>query len=293
MKDKNKQLKYKVLPSVYDEEYYKSNCSGYRNYRKGIIYLPPHCEYIFRKIPQALKNTSKFLDAGCGRGEFMYFMSKKGYEVYGIDYSEDSLKLTESLMNKYNIHATLKKEDVRYTTFPENYFDYIVSTDVIEHLDDNIASLDFINEMYRLLKPGGTFILHTSPNKLRTDYFEKYYQVYIDFIIKTVLNLFKESNDKYQIPRDSKGRLDPRSPSAYIMHVNEQTPYSLEENFNKSRFIKYKVSIEAPILYAGFTEIIKLPYYVVAHLYPLNKLPVLKTYLGSELFVLAVKTDET
>jgi SAM-dependent methyltransferase len=47
---------------------------------------------------------------------------------------------------------TLLQGDAKKIPFPDHYFDFIYSTDVFEHLDD--PSL-VINELIRLLKPGG------------------------------------------------------------------------------------------------------------------------------------------
>lgn len=53
----------------------------------------------------------------------------------------------------------LRNEDLTALTFPDNSFDYILSFDVMEHVSDDIAAL---KEVYRCLKPGGTF-LFTAP----------------------------------------------------------------------------------------------------------------------------------
>ena len=53
----------------------------------------------------------------------------------------------------------LRNEDLTALTFPDNSFDYILSFDVMEHVSDDIAAL---KEVYRCLKPGGTFMF-TAP----------------------------------------------------------------------------------------------------------------------------------
>jgi SAM-dependent methyltransferase len=53
----------------------------------------------------------------------------------------------------------LRNEDLTALTFPDNSFDYILSFDVMEHVSDDIAAL---REVYRCLRPGGTFIF-TAP----------------------------------------------------------------------------------------------------------------------------------
>jgi len=53
----------------------------------------------------------------------------------------------------------LRNEDMTALTFADESFDYILSFDVMEHVADDIAAL---REVYRCLKPGGTF-LFTAP----------------------------------------------------------------------------------------------------------------------------------
>jgi glycosyltransferase involved in cell wall biosynthesis/SAM-dependent methyltransferase len=51
--------------------------------------------------------------------------------------------------------AGLRNEDLTALTFADKSFDYILSFDVMEHVGDDIAAL---REVYRCLKPGGTFL---------------------------------------------------------------------------------------------------------------------------------------
>ncbi len=60
----------------------------------------------------------------------------------------------------------LRNEDLTALTFLSESFDYILSFDVMEHVADDIAAL---KEVYRCLKPGGTFLFSAPFTKERTE----------------------------------------------------------------------------------------------------------------------------
>jgi O-antigen biosynthesis protein len=86
------------------------------------------------------------LDTSGTRGHPGYF--EKLYDYYNIWYEPDILKSGKYDKRKY---GNLEK-----LTFPDNYFDVILSSDVFEHIR---LDLDAFTEVYRTLKPGGCLIL--------------------------------------------------------------------------------------------------------------------------------------
>jgi len=95
---------------------------------------------------------SKILDIGCGNGEITSEFQKLGMDVYGLDISESSVKnIKKENFKKHN----LNKGDY---PFKDNEFDFIFSKSVVEHLREPDILID---EAYRMLKYGGTFICMT------------------------------------------------------------------------------------------------------------------------------------
>lgn len=64
----------------------------------------------FQKLGKPKENFENLLDIGCGTGEFLEFSRKKGWKVYGIDYSE-------------NVEPVLQKKQIPYTLLDINQFD--------------------------------------------------------------------------------------------------------------------------------------------------------------------------
>src|SRR5438093_2011599 len=58
--------------------------------------------------------------------------------------------------------------DVSALPWPDGSFDRVLSGDVIEHLDP-AAGEAMLREAFRVLRPGGTLVVHTAPNRLFLD----------------------------------------------------------------------------------------------------------------------------
>ena len=109
------------------------------------------------EILQKLK-AERFLDIGCGDGNFTKLMAKTcgAKDVYGVDISEKGIEMSK----KKGIKAFKVNLDEEKLPFNDNYFDVVTALEVIEHLFDPDH---FLEEVYRVLKPNGVFVLST-PN---------------------------------------------------------------------------------------------------------------------------------
>ncbi|MBE0410328.1 MAG: class I SAM-dependent methyltransferase [Anaerolineales bacterium] len=83
-----------------------------------------------------------------------HFRSHGGCWFWG-DLDQENLDQIANLLNEPVLH--LKEDDL---PFPDVYFDYVISIDVLEHLDQDQYIL---REIFRILKPGGKIII-TVPN---------------------------------------------------------------------------------------------------------------------------------
>jgi ubiquinone/menaquinone biosynthesis C-methylase UbiE len=100
------------------------------------------------------------LDIACGTGYGSSYMKSKGAKkIVGADISQDALDYAQMHYNREGI--TFERLDATKTNYPNNCFDVIVSFETIEHLRDYKK---YLEEMQRVLRPGGLFICST-PNK--------------------------------------------------------------------------------------------------------------------------------
>jgi len=100
------------------------------------------------------------MELGCGHGALIHFAQQEGYHnIKGMDGSPEQVAAAEALaiqgVEQGDVMEALAWE-------PHASFDSIVSFDLIEHLDCN-EILALVDEVYRVLKPEGRWIIHT-PN---------------------------------------------------------------------------------------------------------------------------------
>ena len=76
-------------------------------------------------------------------------------QVAGIDISEAMLGIARKKLFKHN-NVILKKWDLENIPYSDNYFDAVVSVNVM-HYFHNL--MDVLKEFYRILKPGGRMVL--------------------------------------------------------------------------------------------------------------------------------------
>ncbi len=111
----------------------------------------------FAKIlDRSIPTDATIIDIGTGTGQLSAFLSLKRKCVYGIDFSDSSLKKAEALKQKLNLSSwNLKKVDILDTEQIDNIgmqFDYVLCMGVLHHTGN--AYFGFQN-ILRLLKPGG------------------------------------------------------------------------------------------------------------------------------------------
>ena len=96
------------------------------------------------------------LDAGCAWGYATRFFAEKCPETSGLEV-RDYVKIAQQ---RYP-HIAFYQGGLESTPFVDASFDVVVMGDVLEHVDDEIVALD---EIARILRPGGTFIV-TTPHR--------------------------------------------------------------------------------------------------------------------------------
>jgi ubiquinone/menaquinone biosynthesis C-methylase UbiE len=97
----------------------------------------------------------KVLDAGCGTGGMMAKLHQvlPQVELIGIDFNPSAVEFTK----QRNI-GTIKQASVENLPFPNEFFDLVISLDVVcsEGVDDAQAFAEF----NRVLKPGGSLLVN-------------------------------------------------------------------------------------------------------------------------------------
>lgn len=100
---------------------------------------------------QFLVRGNRILDVGCGPGKNIELLKNK--ELYGIDISEENIKIAKSKGYKDAACLDISLQGIPY---PDAFFDSAICMELMEHLFDPIHALSEIN---RVLKPNGRIII--------------------------------------------------------------------------------------------------------------------------------------
>ncbi len=112
-------------------------------------------------IMAAVKNLAgetrgkTMLDIGCGTGEFLKAGADAGFDVTGIDVDSTT---TDFITRKYGFRTVTGL--LGPETFPQDSFDVVVLSHVIEHLQ---RPAELLGVIHGILKPNGLFVMCT-PN---------------------------------------------------------------------------------------------------------------------------------
>lgn len=93
----------------------------------------------------------RVLDLGCGSGHIGKNMLNKGYQVFGLDFSEEAVKKAQAQgisVKQANLDEGIPE--------PDDTFNVVWAGDIIEHVFDPIGLL---KEIQRVLKKDGALIL--------------------------------------------------------------------------------------------------------------------------------------
>ena len=112
---------------------------------------------IFKSELEALAGhwqKGSLLNIGCGHGpDFLPF--KAGFELYGVDYSIEMLRLAQKYSAKYGFNPHVVQADARQLPFKDESFDYAISIAAYHHIEDKTGRFIAFMELKRVLKPGG------------------------------------------------------------------------------------------------------------------------------------------
>jgi 2-polyprenyl-3-methyl-5-hydroxy-6-metoxy-1,4-benzoquinol methylase len=96
------------------------------------------------------------LDLGCGVGIYSLDLCRIGYEVISVDISKSYLEKVKILRSKVNKEWHLILADASNLPFRKDSFDFILCTEVLEHLQNMLKALI---EIIRCIKLKGILVL--------------------------------------------------------------------------------------------------------------------------------------
>jgi 2-polyprenyl-3-methyl-5-hydroxy-6-metoxy-1,4-benzoquinol methylase len=98
---------------------------------------------------------ARIFELGCGNGSLAAALARSGYEISGVDPSEEGIAIAADSHPHIRLERGSAYDDLRqrYGTFP-----VVISMEVVEHL---YAPRLFARTVFELLQPGGLAIIST------------------------------------------------------------------------------------------------------------------------------------
>ena len=95
----------------------------------------------------------KILDVACGTGKIAEYLKDDGYDITGLDLSEDMLSIASSRLG-----TKIVKSDMRSFNFKNSFNAVICTLDSLNHLTEKQGWIDFFNSSYNSLCDNGLLI---------------------------------------------------------------------------------------------------------------------------------------
>ena len=101
------------------------------------------------RLEEHTRDGARVFGLGCGNGAFAAELSDQGYDVTGVDPSQDGIEQARTAHSGLDVHVGSAYDDLRseYGTF-----DAVVSLEVVEHV---YYPRKYAATVYELLEPGG------------------------------------------------------------------------------------------------------------------------------------------
>jgi SAM-dependent methyltransferase len=115
--------------------------------------------YLFDQLLRGrIRHGMRVLDAACGGGRNLVYLLRSGYDVFATDEDQAAVASVRRLAGALAPQLpreNFRVERVEQMTFPDAFADVVVSSAVLHFARDDRHFTAMVDEMWRVLKPGG------------------------------------------------------------------------------------------------------------------------------------------
>ncbi|MDY8138815.1 bifunctional demethylmenaquinone methyltransferase/2-methoxy-6-polyprenyl-1,4-benzoquinol methylase UbiE [Aquimarina sp. 2201CG5-10] len=147
-------------------------------------------------------NPKTILDVATGTGDLAINLSKTGAsEIIGLDISSGMLEVGKNKINAKNLDKVISmvQGDSENLPYTDNYFDAITVAFGVRNFENLEKGL---SEIFRVLKPGGLFVVLETSNPTKTPY-RQGYKFYCNTILPIIGKIFSKDKSAYSYLSES------------------------------------------------------------------------------------------
>ena len=128
----------------------------YDTYGREIFVLPESIASTgdypnYRRRFQDFRRTNRLLEIGAAAGGFLFLCRNDGWDTYGVELSGPSSQFARE---KQGLNVTTGI--IHDAGYPNDFFDIVVAWQTLEHVPN---PREVVKEVWRILRPGGFFVL--------------------------------------------------------------------------------------------------------------------------------------
>jgi len=173
----------------------------------------PYIDKFLLKLPA----SAKILDIGCGPGTFTQYLQQKGFEVEGIDLSEEMIKIAKEKVPG----VTFRLMDMRKLEYPDNSFGGLLVAYSLIHIPSEEIPSTLLG-FKKVLKTGGYMMIIAQggePDKIVDEPLKEGEKIFINFFTKERLSDFLKNADFSMEYQEEMPMQDPDSLSDKVIYT--------------------------------------------------------------------------
>jgi len=121
-------------------------------------------------VEKSLIHPGKALDLCCGLGTHALYLTKKGFQVVGIDISSKAIEYAKEKARKVNAKIQFQVQSfLKLDNFEDEEFDFILDIGCFHHVKVKDRNT-FINGVFRVLKKASPYFVYCFSDRNGTDW---------------------------------------------------------------------------------------------------------------------------
>lgn len=167
--------------------------------------------------PEKLKQQ-KVLEIGLGYGTLGQAIATAGADYYGLDIATGPVKMMNHRLKLLGLPENAQQGSILNAPYPDNYFDAVVTIGCLHHTGNLQQS---INEVYRILKPGGRAVIMVY-NKFSLRQWKKHFLLTFKYwLFPASINAKLSANVRKKYDANAKGDAAPETVLSSIKELKQ------------------------------------------------------------------------